>query len=466
MTKGNSGQSPAGRTRSRPSASCGLARIRQAARRDRHLRFTSLMHHVTADLLDAAYHALNRTAAAGVDGVTWAAYGEDLSGRLSALHDRVQSGRYRAQPSKRGWIPKPDGRQRPLGIASVEDKIVQQALVWVLTEIYEEDFLGFSYGFRPGRSQHDALDAVWVGLTRRKVNWVLDMDIRQFFDSIDHGCLLKLLEIRIADPRVLRLIRKWLRAGVSEDGEWSKTTVGSPQGSVISPLLANVYLHYVFDEWVVWWRSRQAGGDVIAVRYADDAVMGFQHRGDAERLLVALRERLASYGLELHPDKTRLIEFGRFAKANRAQRGAGKPETFDFLGFTHICGERRSDGGFTVQRKTMASRLRAKAHEVRETLLRRRHRPVPELGRWLRSVVQGFFNYHAVPGNLSALKTFRTLINRAWLRALRRRSQTGRMLTWSRIQQLIQTWIPSAKILHPYPNQRLALCTQGRSRMR
>ena len=414
------------------------------------------MHHVTVDLLRASYFALKRNAAPGVDGVTWADYGQDLEARLADLHDRVQSGRYRAQPSKRAWIPKPDGRQRPLGIASLEDKIVQQAMVEVLNAIYETDFLGFSYGFRPGRGPHHALDAVWVGIMRRKVNRVLDLDIRSFFDSVRHSDLLKLLEVRIADRRVLRLIAKWLRAGVSEDGEWSKTEVGTPQGAVISPLLANVYLHYVFDAWVQRWRSRRAGGDVIVVRYADDVVMGFQHKAQAERFLKELQTRMASYGLELHQGKTRLVEFGRFAMANRAARGEGKPETFEFLGFTHICAKQRSDGGFTVLRKTIGRRLRQKAKEVRDILMRDRHKPVPEMGRWLRSVVRGFLNYHGVPGNRRAIRAFRTMVNRAWMRALRRRSQKGHGLNWERMRRLIATWIPPARILHPYPNQRLA----------
>jgi RNA-directed DNA polymerase len=456
VTKGNPGQSPAGRTQSRAEASSGLDRIRQAARRDRHLRFTNLMHHVTVDLLREAYFALKRNAVPGLDNVTWDAYGQDMEARLPELHDRLQSGRYRAQPSKRSWILKPDGRQRPLGIACLEDKIVQQAVVWVLNEIYEQDFLGFNYGFRPGRSPQRALDAVWVGILRRKVNWVLDVDIRSFFDTIDHGWLMKLLEVRVADRRVLRLIAKWLRAGVSEDGQWSKTDVGTPQGAVISPLLANVYLHYVFDQWVAQWRRRPGCGDVIVVRYADDVVMGFQHRHEAERFLEELRVRMLEYGLELHPGKTRLIEFGRFAATNRSRRGEDKPKTFEFLGFTHICAKRRSDGGFTVLRKTIGRRLRRKAKEVREALMRHRHQPVPDQGRWLRSVVQGFFNYHAVPGNRDALNTFRTLVNCAWLRALRRRSQKGQKLTWDRMKRLIATWIPTAKVLHPYPNQRLA----------
>ena len=414
------------------------------------------MHHITADLLRESYFALKRSASPGLDGVTWAAYGQDLEVRLADLHDRVQSGRYRAQPSKRSWIPKSDGRQRPLGIASLEDKIVQQAVVRVLNEIYEQDFLGFSYGFRPGCSQHNALDAVWVGITRRKVNWVLDVDIRSFFDTIDHVWLMKLLAVRVADQRVLRLIAKWLRAGVSEAGQWSRTDKGTPQGAVISPLLANVYLHYVLDQWVEQWRQRPGCGDVIVVRYADDVVMGFQYRHEAEQFLEELRVRMMEHGLELHQGKTRLIEFGRYAMTNRSERGEGKPETFAFLGFTHICVKRRSDGGFTVLRRTIRQRLARKAKEVREALMRHRHKPVPEQGRWLRSVVQGFFNYHAVPGNLRALKAFRTLINRAWLRSLRRRSQKGSKLNWDRMKRLIATWIPSAKTLHPYPNQRLA----------
>jgi len=454
MTEGNSGQPPADRTLSRGLASSGLDRVRAAARKDPSLRFTALLHHVTPGLLGDAYYALKHNAAPGVDGETWAGYGENLEDRIADLHARVHSGRYRAKPSKRAWIPKGDGRMRPLGIAALEDKIVQQAVVWVLNAIYESDFLGFSYGFRPGRGAHDALDALWVALVERPVNWVLDCDIRSFFDTLSHERLVEFLEHRIGDRRLLRLIRKWLRAGVSEDGEWSRTTVGTPQGAVISPLLANVYLHYVLDQWVVEWRSREARGDVYIVRYADDFVVGFQHRNDAERCLAAMRERFARYGLELHPEKTRLIEFGRFARENRTRRGEGKPETFAFLGFTHLCGKRRSDGLFTVHRQTIAKRLRAKAQEVREWLKAHRHDPVPDMGRWLRSVVQGYFNYHAVPGNWRALGTFRQEASRAWLWALRRRSQTGRCLGWSRISHLRETWLPKARILHPHPNVR------------
>jgi len=412
------------------------------------------MHHVTAELLRAGYSALKHNAAAGVDDVTWHEYGEGLEDRLTDLHKRVQSGRYCAKPSKRVWIPKSDGQQRPIGIASLEDKIVQQATTWVLNQIYEEDFHGFSYGFRPNRSQHNALDAIWVGITQRKVRWVLDADIRSFFDTINHACLMKLLERRIADPRMLRLIRKWLRAGVSEDGEWSKTEVGTSQGSVISPLLSNIYLHYVLDEWVSNWRKKQARGEVIIVRYADDYVMGFQHRGEAERFLSESKERFAYYGLEIHSEKTRLIEFGRFAEENRKRRGLGKPETFDFLKFTHICARTRRNNCFTIRRKTIAKRLQRKLKEVRKEIMRRRHEPVPVQGKWLRSVVQGHLNFFGVPGNQDAVDSFRTQVCRAWLFALRRRSQKGRGLTWERIKRLVLTWLPSAKVQQPYPHQR------------
>jgi len=385
--------------------------------------------------------------------MTWKDYETELDKRLDDLHSRVHRGTYRAQPSKRAYIEKEDGRMRPLGIAALEDKIVQHAVGRVLNEIYEEDFKGFSYGFRPGRSQHDALDALWVGIMRKKVSWVLDADIRDFFGSISHEWMVKFIKHRIADRRIVRLIRKWLRAGVSEDGEWSKTEVGTPQGSVISPMLANVYLHYVFDLWAQQWRKRRATGDMIVVRYADDIVLGFQNRRDAERFLQNWRERLRKFGLELHPDKTRLMEFGRYAVANRKQRGEGKPETFNFLGFTHICGQTKKTGKFIVLRKTIRKRLLAKLKELKEELRKRWHQPVEELGRWLRSVVQGYFNYHAVPGNLASLKSFRLEVSKRWLRALRRRSQKSRM-SWAKLAALVECWLPFPKILHSYPNLR------------
>ena len=431
-----------------------LDRIREAAERDKNLRFTSLMHHITEDLLRTAYITLNRSAAAGVDDVTWREYGKKLKEHLPALHERVQSGKYRAMPSKRIWIPKPDGRKRPIGIAVLEDKIVQQAVAMVLNQIFEVDFLGFSYGFRPKRNPHNALDAVWVGIEKRKVNWVLDADIKGFFDAISHEWLLKFLEHRIADQRLLRLCRKWLRAGVSEAGQWSKTDVGTPQGAVISPVLANLYLHHVLDLWTDAWR-KTARGDVIIVRYADDFVMGFQYRNEADLFLQQLRERMAKFGLELHQEKTRLIEFGRFAAANRSKRGEGKPETFDFLGFTHICAKTKRGNRFTIRRKTIAKRLRAKVKKMKEGIRLRMHDPIPEQGQWLRAVVLGHLNYYAVPGNKQSTDAFRTAAMREWLHALRRRSQKARSLTWKRFQRLVRTWLPTSRVRHPYPTQRL-----------
>jgi RNA-directed DNA polymerase len=452
-TKGNTPSETVPRTQSRTSASLARLRVREVARQDRRARFTALLHHITVDVLEASFDSLKRTAAPGVDGVTWQQYEENLVGRLTDLHRRIHTGRYQAQPSKRAYIPKADGRLRPLGIAAMEDKIVQQAVVTVLSLIYEEDFQGFSYGFRPRRGAHDALDALWVGLMGKKVNWVLDADIQGFFDTIGQGWLVKFLEYRIADRRILRLIRKWLRAGVSEDGQWSPTKLGAPQGAVISPLLSNVYLHYVFDLWVNQWRTKSARGDVIVVRYADDFVLGFQHRHEAERFLHELQERFVKFGLALHPDKTRLIEFGRFAVRNCRQRGESRPETFDFLGFTHICGKKHESQGFTVKRKTSAKRLRARLRAVKQELLRRRHEPVPAQGAWLQRVLRGYFNYHAVPGNSAALEAFRTQTARSWLAALRRRSQRHR-LPWERFTQRVTRWLPRPKILHPYPSER------------
>ena len=455
--KGNQCQPTGTGTQNPESTLSGLARIREAVRRIPSQKLTNLMHHITIELLQEAFHSLKKDAAPGVDDVTWQAYKEGIEDRLPDLHDRVQSGRFRAKPSKRKWIPKPDGRQRPLGIAALEDKIVQQALKWILQIIFEEEFLGFSYGFRPGKSPHNALDAIHVAITQRKVSWVLDADIRSFFDTIDHEWLMKFVEHRVTDKRVLRLIRKFLRAGVSEEGKWSKTTVGTPQGAVISPLLANIYLHYVLDQWVDVWRKKIAQGEVYIVRYADDYVMGFQFRSDAVKCLEEMKTRFAKFGLELQESKTRLIEFGRYAIENRRSSGKGKPETFDFLGFTHICSKRWKDGRFTVRRQTIAKRLRTKLKEVRTILKRNRHEPVPKQGKWIRAVVQGFYNYYAVPGNKHALEVFRKETCRAWLHALRRRSQKGKILTWARMKRLITTWVPSVHIIHPYPNQRLCV---------
>lgn len=457
-TTENTEQSASPRTQSRSGSageSRGLLGVREAAQRDKRLRFTALLHHVSVARLRASFFALKREAVPGVDGMTWRQYHTDHEPRLVQLHERVQRGTYRAQPSKRAYIAKADGRQRPLGIAALEDKIVQHAVAVVLSQVYEADFVGFSYGFRQGRGQHDALDALVVGLERKRVNWVLDADIRSFFDTLDHEWLLKFLEYRIGDDRVLRLIRKWLRAGVSEDGTWAKTEVGTPQGAVISPLLANVYLHYVFDLWVQQWRSRHVRGDVIVVRYADDIVMGFQHRQDAEACLAAWQTRLGRFGLALHPEKTRLLEFGREAVERRKKRGEGKPETFDFLGFTHLCGKSRKGGRFFVRRQSIQKRLRAKLQQVKMRLQRRRHDPLASVGEWLHRVVQGWYNYHAVPCNWSRLQQFRSQVIWLWFRALRRRG-SRRPLTWVRFRPLIDYWIPRPKILHPWPSVRFA----------
>jgi RNA-directed DNA polymerase len=452
-TKGNAEEDHTLRTQSREGVSQGLGGVRQAARRDKKQKFTALLHHVTKDLLRRSYYELKRQAAPGVDGVTWQQYGEGLEERLTDLHERIHRGSYRAQPSRRTYIPKADGRQRPLGIAALEDKVTQQAVVTVLNEIYEEDFLGFSYGFRPGRSQHDALDALTVGLKRKKVNWVLDLDVRGFFDNVSHEWLEKFIEHRIADRRILRLIQKWLRAGVSEEGEWKETKVGTPQGAVVSPLLANIYLHYVFDLWVDQWRRKKAEGDMIVVRYADDAVLGFERRREAEAFLGDLGERMRKFGLELHPEKTRLIEFGRYAGSNRERRGEGKPETFDFLGFTHISGKSRKGDWFVVKRQTVKKRLRNKLRAIRQELRKRWHEPIAETGNWLGTVVRGYFNYHAVPGNFQALRAFRREIARAWLEALRRRSQRSK-IRWDQFGPLIDRFLPLPRILHPYPEER------------
>src|SRR6202521_1050958 len=389
------------------------------------MRFTSLLHHVSADLLRASFHSLKRKAAPGVDGVTWQEYESDSENRLTDLHGRVHRRAYRAMPSRRVYIEKEDGRQRPLGVAALEDKIVQQAVVTILNQIYEEDFLGFSYGFRPGRSQHDALDALSYALLKKKVNYVLDADIRGFFDNLDHSWLIKFVEHRVADPRILRLIQKWLTAGVMEEGKWSEAKTGSPQGSVISPLLANIYLHYTFDLWVNVWRRKYAQGEVVVIRFADDTIAGFQYQTDADHFLENLRERLGKFGLELHPDKTRRIEFGRFAEQNRERRGEGKPETFDFLGFKHISGKNRL-GLFTVRRKPIRKRMGAKLREIKQQLRQRMHDPVRQTGQWLKSVVQGYFNYYAVPGNIDSLSVFRDRLTGHWWQTLRRRSQKRR----------------------------------------
>jgi group II intron reverse transcriptase/maturase len=434
----------------------GLDRVRLAARQRKKEKFTALLHHVTVDLLGDAFLALKRRAAPGVDGVTWQDYEADLEGNLQDLHRRVHRGTYRAQPVRRRFIPKPGtDKQRPLGIAALEDKIVQRAIVAVLNAIYEEDFLGFSYGFRPARGQHDALDALSVAICETKVNWILDADIRSFFDGLSQQWLIRFLEHRIGDERVIRLVRKWLEAGVLEDGELSVSETGTPQGAVASPLLANVYLHYVFDLWAQQWRRREGNGHMIVVRYADDIVAGFEHEADARRFWDAMRQRFEQFGLELHGEKTRLLEFGRHAAARRQRRGLGKPETFTFLGFAFICGKSRR-GAFQLQRKTRGDRMRATLRAVKDQLRRRMHDAIPKLGRWLKAVVSGFFAYHAVPTNTRALGAFRYHVTNLWHKALRRRSQKN-CLAWDRMAKIAAAWLPTPRVLHPWPSQRFAV---------
>jgi group II intron reverse transcriptase/maturase len=465
LAKGNAGEADAFRTQGRDEATSGLERVRQAARKDRKQRFTALMHHVyEVERLRTAYLALGRDAAAGVDGETWRTYGENLEANLLDLSGRLKRGAYRANPVRRAYIPKADGRQRPLGVPTLEDKLVQRAVVEVLNAVYEQEFLGFSYGFRPGRSPHMALDALSVGIWQKKVNWVLDADIRSFFDTLRHEWLVRFIEHRIADKRVVRLIQKWLRSGVLEDGVRHESEVGTVQGGSISPLLANIYLHYVFDLWVRHWREKEARGDVIVVRFADDFVVGFQHRDEAERFLAELGERFAKFGLELHPDKTRLIEFGRYAAKNRKDRGEGKPPTFDFLGFTHACGRSRT-GKYKVLRQTARKRMQAKLKAVKATLRERLHWPVPKVGAWLGAVVRGHVRYFGVPDNGPAITMFRRQVGWLWIRSLRRRSQKHRT-TWERMRRLIDRWLPPARICQPWPSQRLAAITHGKSPVR
>jgi len=453
--KGNAGQHSTGRIQSRETVSQGLERIRQAARQRKKEKLTALLHHVSTAHLEAAFYELKENAASGVDGLTWRDYEADLERKLVDLHARVHRGAYRPLPSRRVYIPKPDGGERPLAVAALEDKIVQRATAAVLGAIYEEEFLGFSYGFRPGRGAHDALDALVVGISSRKVNWIVDADIRSFFDTVSQEWLIRFLEERIGDRRIIRLIRKWLRAGVLEDGIVSVSERGTAQGAVISPLLANIYLHYVLDLWAEQWRRQSATGDMIIVRYADDFIVGFEHEGDARRFLDLMRERFEKFALSLHPEKTRLIEFGRYAAENRKRRSLGKPETFNFLGFTFICGKSRR-GTFLLERKPRRDRMRAKLKSIKQGLRRRMHQPIPEQGKWLRNVVIGYYNYFAVPTASRAIEAFRYYVCEHWLRTLRRRGQKDHM-TWERIAKIAEHWLPKPHTIHPWPSVRFAV---------
>lgn len=455
MTKGNTDKSGGTQTQSWKLVPMpGLDRVREAARRDRAMQFTSLLHHVDEQALLRAFRTINRNATAGVDGVTWKQYEEGLEEKLRDLCGRIHRGAYRPQPSRRTYIPKADGTKRALGIAALEDKIVQAAVAAVLSAIYEVDFLGFSYGFRPGRGQHDALDALSVALQTTKVNYILDADIRGYFDTIDHAMLLQHVQVRVGDPRVLRLIERWLEAGVVDEGRWKASEAGTPQGATISPLLANVYLHHVLDLWAQEWRQTRCRGEMIVVRYADDFVVGFQYEQDAEAFQTALQARLQQFRLELHPDKTRLIEFGRFATERRRNRGVGKPETFNFLGFTHICAS--NEGKFWVKRIPMRARVRAALRRLKSVLRRVMHRPIAEVGAWLKKVLRGYYAYYAVPGALWPLGKMRRQLGYLWYKLLRRRSQT-RTLTWARMRLIVEVWLPEPHAMHPLPSRRFAV---------
>jgi len=454
------------RTQGRARVQAALGRVRQAAEEKKGERFTALLHHIYAiDTLRAAFHSLERDAAAGVDGETWATYGQALEARLKELSDRVRRGVYRPQPVRRVYIPKRDGKQqRPIGVPTVEDKIVQRATVSVLNAVYEAEFAGFSYGARPGRSAHQALAALDRAIDKKPVKWVLDADLRDFFGSVDQHWLMRFVEHRIGDKRVVRLIRRWLAAGVLEEGVWTRSETGTPQGGSISPVLANVYMHYVFDLWAQRWRKTAARGEVIIVRYLDDFIVGFQHRSDAEGFAKVLRERLEQYGLQLHSDKTRLMEFGRYAAQNRRERGQGKPETFQFLGFVHSSGRTRT-GSFVVRRQTAGQRVRAKLKDVSQELRRRWHAPIPEVGGWLAAVVRGHCQYYGIVGNARAIRRFREAVCRLWQRALGRRSQKSQV-SWARMQRLERRWIPPARIVHPSSSVTFAVMTRGRSPVR
>jgi group II intron reverse transcriptase/maturase len=462
--KRNAGEKATDQTQSWAPVSCGLEGVRRRAMEDKTCCFTALLHHITPELLRESFYKLNRKAEDGIDSMSWEAYEEELEERLPKLHEEIHKGSYRAKPVKRVYIPKGKGQKRPLGITAIEDKLVQQAVVTVLNEIYETEFYGFSYGYRQGRGPENALDALATAILKRPINWILDADLQEFFDSIPHDKLMEAISIRVGDKRILRLIGKWLKTGYIEDGKRYRQKAGTSQGSVISPLLANIYLHYVVDEWVEQERRRRNNGEVIIIRYADDLVMGFQYKTEAERYLEALSERVQAYGLKLHPEKTCLKEFGRYAEERMRKRGEGKPEGFDFLGFTHLCSRNRK-GGYFLKRKTKTKKLRQKLSEIKVQLRKRKHAPIEQTGKWLKSVVQGFGLYFGVPGNSRSLRSYRDQVVKMWLRILRRRSQKGRALTWEKFNQIVEKYIPHLRICQPFPEVRFAM-TQGRSRMR
>ena len=401
---------------------------------------------------------MKRKASAGVDGETWTSYEENLEENLRNLSERLKTGGYRAKPVRRVFIAKADGKQRPLGVPVLEDKIVQRATVEVMNAIYETDFLEFSYGYRPGKGQHNCLDTLSVGFLTRKVNWVLDADIRGFFDNLDHDWLIKFVEHRIGDKRVIRLIQKWLKAGVMQDGQVSETNEGVPQGGSISPLLANIYLHYVLDLWVQQRAKDKSRGEMIIVRWADDFVVGFEHKSQAEKFLKDLKERMLKFSLELHPEKTRILEFGPWAIHNRKKRNEGKPETFNFLGFTHICARKGSSGMYMVLRLTIRKKMKMKLQELSAEMRKRMHQSIPDQGKWLRSVVGGHNRYYGVPNNTNALRGFRFQVARRWWFTLRRRGNR-KPIIWVRMNRHVEKWLPHVKLHHPYPLKRSGVIT-------
>ena len=443
------GETQQDRAQNRNSLPGRLAWVKEAAERSRQTRFTTLLHHIDEEALARAFARLKRRAAPGVDGMTVADYEQGLAERLRELCERVQSGRYRPLPVRRTYIPKADGGQRPLGVPALEDKIVQGAVAEMLSAIYEADFLDCSYGFRPGRSAHQALRAVHDAIMTERVNWVLEADIRKFFDSVDHQWLSRMLAQRIADPRILRLISLWLRAGILEEAVFSDTVEGTPQGAGISPLLANIFLHYALDLWVAQWSRQRATGRMRLVRYADDFIVTFERRAEAQAMAAALADRLAKFGLRLHEGKTRLIEFGRFAEADRRQRGETRPATFDFLGFTHYCGKTR-DGRFIAKCRTQRQRKIRKLKELRQEMRRRMHRPLGEQQQWLSSVLRGHYAYYGITGNYRSLAVFFGQVLEGWIRALRRRGQRPHM-PWERFHRILEAFpLPEPRIVHDW----------------
>ena len=458
--QGKHGKQNASRTqKAETDAHSALTRVRKIAIRDKKIQFTNLLHHISSiDRLRASYFSMKRKAAAGIDGETWKSYGENLEANLLDLAQRLQRGGYHAKPVRRVFIAKADGKQRPLGVPVLEDKIVQRSTTEVLNAIYEIDFLDMSFGYRPGKSQHNCLDVLFNDIQTKRVNWILDADIRGFFDNLSHEWIVKFIEHRIKDERVIRLIQKWLKAGVMINGRREETDEGVPQGGSISALISNIYLHYVLDLWIDQRQKDKSRGEINAVRFADDFVVGFEHKSEAMKFLADLKERMLKFGLELHPVKTRILQFGRFAARDRKKRKEGKPETFNFLGFTHICGLTLKNRKFTILRHTINKKLRMKLSEIRTELRRRMHRSIADQGKWLRSVVGGHFRYYGVPNNQKALGSFHYQVADIWYRTLKRRSQKSRLL-WPRMKKIRDRWLPPVRVHHPYPYERLRVRT-------